>query len=210
MAKAKTSADESSMTGRQQEVYQAIQRLRAETGRPPTIREIADAVGFKSVASAKYQIDQLKTKGLLDQVENLSRGISISGEEEPVRSIAVPLVGQIAAGYGTTALEHIEDTFALPEQLVGRGQLFMLKVKGDSMIDAAICEGDFVVVRSQPTAENGDIVAALLPGDEDATVKVFKQRDGHTWLLPRNSNYEPILGDDAKVMGVVVTVLRKL
>jgi repressor LexA len=210
MAKAKTSADESSMTGRQQEVYQAIQRLRAETGRPPTIREIADAVGFKSVASAKYQIDQLKTKGLLDQVENLSRGISISGEEEPVRSIAVPLVGQIAAGYGTTALEHIEDTFALPEQLVGRGQLFMLKVKGDSMIDAAICEGDFVVVRSQPTADNGDIVAALLPGDEDATVKVFKQRDGHTWLLPRNSNYEPILGDDAKVMGVVVTVLRKL
>jgi len=210
MAKAKTSADEASMTGRQQEVYQAIQRLRAETGRPPTIREIADAVGFKSVASAKYQIDQLKTKGLLDQVENLSRGISISGEEEPVRSIAVPLVGQIAAGYGTTALEHIEDTFALPEQLVGRGQLFMLKVKGDSMIDAAICEGDFVVVRSQPTADNGDIVAALLPGDEDATVKVFKQRDGHTWLLPRNSNYEPILGDDAKVMGVVVTVLRKL
>ncbi|MFM5904753.1 MAG: transcriptional repressor LexA [Micrococcales bacterium] len=205
-----SASEEPKLSGKQQEVFAAIQRLRADSGMPPTIREIADAVGFKSVASAKYQIDQLKAKGVLDQIENVSRGISISGEEEPVRSIAVPLVGQIAAGYGTTALEHVEDTFALPEQLVGRGQLFMLKVKGDSMIDAAICEGDFVVVRSQPTADNGDIVAALLPGDEEATVKVFKQRDGHTWLLPRNSNYEPILGDEAKVMGVVVTVLRKL
>lgn len=202
--------DESKLSDRQKEVLAAIRDLRSESGMPPTIREIADAVGLKSVASAKYQIDQLKSKGVLDQVENISRGISISGEAEPIRSIAVPLVGQIAAGTGLLAEQNTEDTYALPEQLVGKGQLFMLKVKGESMIDAAICDGDFVVVRSQATADNGDIVAALLPGDEEATVKVFKQRDGHTWLLPRNSAFEPILGDEAKVMGVVVTVLRKL
>lgn len=202
--------DESKLSNRQQEVLAAIRDLKSESGMAPTLREIADAVGLSSVASAKYQIDQLKAKGVLDQVENISRGISISGESEPLRSIAVPLVGQIAAGTGLLAEQNTEDTFALPEQLVGKGQLFMLKVKGESMIDAAICDGDFVVVRSQATADNGDIVAALLPGDEEATVKVFKQRDGHTWLLPRNSAFEPILGDEAKVMGVVVTVLRKL
>lgn len=202
--------DESKLSSRQKTVLAAIRELKNESGMPPTLREIADAVGLSSVASAKYQIDQLKAKGFLDQVENVSRGISISGASEPVRSIAVPLVGQIAAGTGLLAEQNTEDTFALPEQLVGKGQLFMLKVKGESMIDAAICDGDFVVVRSQPTADNGDIVAALLPGDEEATVKVFKQRDGHTWLLPRNSAFEPILGDQAKVMGVVVTVLRKL
>ncbi|MFM6981015.1 MAG: transcriptional repressor LexA [Micrococcales bacterium] len=202
--------DESKLSERQKEVLAAIRDLKSSSGMPPTLREIADAVGLSSVASAKYQIDQLKAKGVLDQVENISRGISISGESEPVRSIAVPLVGQIAAGTGLLAEQNTEDTYALPEQLVGKGQLFMLKVKGESMIDAAICDGDFVVVRSQPTADNGDIVAALLPGDEEATVKVFKQRDGHTWLLPRNSAFEPILGDEAKVMGVVVTVLRKL
>jgi repressor LexA len=202
--------EESKLSDRQKDVLAAIRDLRSESGMPPTIREIADAVGLKSVASAKYQIDQLKAKGVLDQVENISRGISISGESEPVRSIAVPLVGQIAAGTGLLAEQNTEDTYALPEQLVGKGQLFMLKVKGESMIDAAICDGDFVVVRAQATADNGDIVAALLPGDEEATVKVFKQRDGHTWLLPRNSAFEPILGDEAKVMGVVVTVLRKL
>ena len=202
--------DESKLSGRQKDVMAAIRDLKSSSGMAPTLREIADAVGLSSVASAKYQIDQLKAKGVLDQVENISRGISISGESEPIRSVAVPLVGQIAAGTGLLAEQNTEDTFALPEQLVGKGQLFMLKVKGESMIDAAICDGDFVVVRSQATADNGDIVAALLPGDEEATVKVFKQRDGHTWLLPRNSAFEPILGDEAKVMGVVVTVLRKL
>lgn len=202
--------NELDLSERQKEVLSAIRNLRDQKGMPPTIREIATAVGLKSVASAKYQIDQLKTKGVLDQVDNISRGISISGEDEPVRGVNVPLVGQIAAGVGLLAEQNVEDTFALPEQLVGKGQLFMLKVKGESMIDAAICDGDFVVVRSQSTANNGDIVAALLPGDEEATVKVFKQRDGHTWLLPRNSAFEPILGDEAKVQGVVVTVLRKL
>src|SRR5699024_2140899 len=107
----------------------------------------------------------------------------------------VPLVGQIAAGIPITAEQHVDDLVPLPRHLVGEGPLFMLKVVGDSMIDAAICDGDFVIVREQRTAENGDIVAAMLDGE--ATVKVFRQRDGHTWLLPRNSAFEPILGDES-------------
>ncbi len=122
--------------------------------------------------------------------------------------VPVPLVGRIAAGGPITAEQSVEDVLALPRQLVGSGKLFMLKVKGDSMIDAAICDGDWVVVREQHTADNGDIVAALL--DDEATVKVFRQVDYHTWLMPRNSNYEPIMGDRATVMGKVVSVLRSL
>ena len=120
----------------------------------------------------------------------------------------VPLVGHIAAGGPITAEQSVEDVLALPRQLVGHGELFMLRVKGDSMIDAAICDGDWVVVRRQSAADNGDIVAALL--DDEATVKTFRQRDGHTWLLPQNTRYEPILGDHATVMGKVVSVLRSL
>ncbi len=120
----------------------------------------------------------------------------------------VPLVGRIAAGVPITAEQHVDEIVPLPRQLVGTGDLFMLKVVGESMIDAAICDGDWVVVRSQQTADNGDIVAAML--DEEATVKVFRQRDGHTWLLPRNTAFEPILGDAATVLGKVVAVLRSI
>jgi repressor LexA len=120
----------------------------------------------------------------------------------------VPLVGRIAAGGPILAEQSVEDVFSLPRQLVGHGELFMLRVSGDSMVDAAICDGDWVVVRRQQTADNGDIVAALL--DEEATVKTFRQRDGHTWLLPQNSRYEPILGDSATIMGRVVSVMRSL
>jgi repressor LexA len=125
----------------------------------------------------------------------------------PVGDAAMgPLVGRIAAGVPITAEEQVDEVFPLPRQLVGNGELFMLKVAGESMIDAAICDGDWVVVRQQKTAENGDIVAAML--DNEATVKVFRQRDGHTWLLPRNTNFEPIVGDFAEVLGKVVAVLR--
>jgi repressor LexA len=118
------------------------------------------------------------------------------------------MVGRIAAGIPITADQNVEEIFPLPRQLVGKGDLFLLKVVGESMIDAAICDGDWVVVRSQQTAENGDIVAAML--EEEATVKTFKQRDGHTWLLPRNSEFEPILGDHAVILGKVVAVLRSI
>ncbi|MBE8526846.1 transcriptional repressor LexA, partial [Amycolatopsis sp. H6(2020)] len=127
-------------------------------------------------------------------------------EEEQGQNISVPLVGRIAAGVPITAEQHVEDTISLPRQLVGQGELFMLEVRGDSMVEAAICDGDWVVVRQQNTAQNGDIVAALL--DDEATVKTFRQRDGHTWLLPQNRQYEPILGDHASIMGKVVSVLR--
>ena len=118
----------------------------------------------------------------------------------------VPLVGRIAAGVPITADQQVDEIFPLPRQLVGKGELFMLKVSGESMIDAAICDGDWVVIRAQSSAENGEIVAAMLDGE--ATVKTFRRRDGHTWLLPRNSAFEPILGDEAVVLGKVVAVLR--
>lgn len=120
----------------------------------------------------------------------------------------VPLVGRIAAGQPITAEQHVEDVMRLPERLTGRGTLFMLEVHGDSMVDAAICDGDFVVVREQEDAENGDIVAALL--DDEATVKTLRREHGHVWLMPHNPAYSPIDGTDARIMGKVVTVLRKL
>ncbi|ACL39459.1 SOS-response transcriptional repressor, LexA [Pseudarthrobacter chlorophenolicus A6] len=137
-------------------------------------------------------------------------GITASVTELPTAldTAMVPLVGRIAAGGPILADQVVEDVMPLPRQLVGQGELFMLKVAGDSMVDAAICDGDWVVVRRQADAANGDIVAALL--DDEATVKTFRQRDGHTWLLPQNTQYEPILGDHATIMGKVVSVLRSL
>ena len=129
-----------------------------------------------------------------------------SNQQIAVDTAFVPLVGRIAAGGPILAEQVVEDVMPLPRQLVGQGDLFMLKVSGDSMVDAAICDGDLVVVRRQQSAQNGDIVAALL--DDEATVKTFRQRDGHTWLLPQNTRYEPILGDHASIMGKVVSVLR--
>ena len=120
----------------------------------------------------------------------------------------VPVVGRIAAGGPILAEQAIEDVFPLPKDLVGEGTLFLLKVVGDSMIEAAITDGDWVVVRQQPVAENGDIVAAMIDGE--ATVKTFRRKDGHVWLMPHNAAYEPIPGDDAVILGRVVTVLRKI
>ena len=133
---------------------------------------------------------------------------SQKGSRRAEPSPGIPLVGRIAAGGPILAEQAIEDVFPLPRELVGTGTLFLLKVVGDSMVDAAIADGDWVVVRQQQNADNGDIVAAML--DEEATVKVFRQRDGHTWLLPRNSAFEPIVGDHAVVLGRVVAVLRSL
>jgi repressor LexA len=187
---------------------------------PPTLREIAEAVGLKSVASAKYQIDQLKAMGYLEQRDNISRGISLNSQGADATDAVgtnnvvagnfkqYPLLGKIAAGVPLLAEENIEDRIALPESLVGKGDIFLLRVQGQSMIDAAIMDGDLIAVRQQSTADNNDIVAALV--DDSATVKVFKQADGHTWLLPRNPAFEPILGDHAQIMGKVTAVLRSV
>ncbi|MBN9606922.1 MAG: transcriptional repressor LexA [Actinomycetales bacterium] len=210
-----------SLSEKQVAILEFIQRQVATRGYPPSMREIGDAVGLASLSSVTHQLGQLELAGYLRRDPNRPRALEVlidlpaaSGESPadaapPVGDAAmVPLVGRIAAGIPITAEQQVEEVFPLPRQLVGQGELFMLKVSGESMIDAAICDGDWVVVRRQATAENGEIVAAMLDGE--ATVKVFRQRDGHTWLLPRNSAFEPILGDEAEVLGKVVAVLRSV
>src|SRR5438067_710911 len=136
-------------------------------------------------------------------------GADKAAHRDPHRDAAyVPVVGRIAAGGPILAEQEIEEVFPLPKAMVGEGTLFMLKVKGESMIEAAICDGDWVVVRQQPTAENGDIVAAMIDGE--ATVKTYRRRDGHLWLMPQNPAFDPIPGDDATILGRVVAVLRRI
>jgi repressor LexA len=185
------------------------------------MREIGEAVGLTSPSSVKHQLASLERKGFIRRDPNRPRAIEVrlpdaaeapidlteSGEAAPTPSY-VPVVGRIAAGGPILAEQVVEDVFPLPRQIVGDGQLFLLRVVGDSMIDAAICDGDWVVVRQQPNAENGDIVAAMLDGE--ATVKTFRRRDGHIWLMPHNADYEPILGDDAVIVGKITAVLRSV
>ena len=173
-----------------------------------------------SPSSVAHQLGTLEKLGYLRRDPNRPRALVVAEPSAPagLRLVEsplpesdlayVPVLGRIAAGGPILAEQEVETIFPLPRDLVGEGELFLLKVVGDSMIDAAICDGDWVVVRQQPTAENGDIVAALL--DDEATVKTFKRRDGHVWLMPHNPAYAPILGDEATVMGKVVSVLRRL
>jgi repressor LexA len=203
------------LSSKQQLILAAIGKFQQSKGYSPSMREIGELVGLKSVASVSYQLGELRNLGFLEKNEGLQRAISPIASKTGVTSIdgnakSIPVVGSIAAGTGVLAEQNVDDHFTLPNQLVGKSDdLFILKVRGESMIDAAICDGDWVVVRMQNTAENGDIVAALLP-DGDATVKVFKQTEGHTWLLPRNSTFDPIDGTHAVIMGRVVSVLRTL
>jgi len=218
-ADAKSTRRRTSLSDKQLAILEVIQKSVSARGYPPSMREIGDAVGLASLSSVTHQLNQLELSGYLRRDPNRPRALEIlielPGADEspdsatPVGDAAmVPLVGRIAAGIPITAEQQVDEVFPLPRQLVGKGDLFMLKVVGDSMIDAAICDGDWIVVRQQKTAENGDIVAAML--DDEATVKVFQQRDGHTWLLPRNSQFAPILGDFAEVLGKVVAVLRSV
>lgn len=207
------------LTDVQQKIQAYIEYSLDSRGVPPSMREICDNTGLSSTSSVSHQLNQLERAGYIRRHANTARTLEVikrlSPEPDALPVVPhadsvrlVPLVGRIAAGIPITAEQQVDDIVALPDQLVGSGDLFMLKVVGDSMVDAAICDGDFVVVRQQNTADNGDIVAAML--DEEATVKVFKQRDGHTWLLPQNTAYEPILGDHATILGKVVTVLRSI
>jgi len=203
--------DQSELTNVQQRILDVIRESMVTRNYAPSMREIGESVGLSSTASVSHQLNKLELLGFISRDPRRPRTIDLLGEETPgalfnPEAAMVPLVGRIAAGGPITAEQNVEDVFALPRQLVGQGDLFLLKVVGESMIDAAICDGDWVVVRQQQTAENGDIVAALL--EDEATVKTFKQRDGHTWLLPRNSAFEPILGDQAVILGKVVAVLR--
>ncbi|MGO2654434.1 MAG: transcriptional repressor LexA [Pseudoclavibacter sp.] len=219
--------DRSRLSKKQQSILAFITESISDRGYPPSMREIGDAVGLSSLSSVTHQLNQLELAGCIRRDPKRPRALEVLIEQEPTavaeppstpaqqalavvseETAMVPLVGQIAAGSPILADQHIDDVFPLPRQLVGQGELFLLKVRGDSMIDAAICDGDWVVVRQQQDAVAGDIVAALL--EEEATVKTFRQRDGHTWLLPQNTQYEPILGDHAVILGKVVAVLRSV
>lgn len=223
-----TSIDE--LTPRSRAVLDMIRTCVEERGYPPSIREIGEAVGLTSPSSVAHQLRVLERKGLLRKDPNRPRALVVAdaGEtgvrESGGREIAeydetgsgdarpsaayVPVLGRIAAGGPILAEQAVETVFPLPRELVGDGELFLLKVVGESMIDAAICDGDWVAVRQQQTADNGDIVAALL--EDEATVKTYRRADGHVWLMPHNNAFEPINGDNALILGKVVAVLRRV
>lgn len=231
-------SDGSGLTPRQRRVLEVIRDSVERRGYPPSMREIGESVGLTSSSSVSHQLATLERKGYLRRDPNRPRAIEVrspaaapapsadrraqhgppagpgqhdletgSGDARPAAAY-IPLVGQIAAGGPILAEEAVQDVFPLPRQVVGEGTLFLLQVRGDSMVDAAICDGDWVVVRQQPVADNGDIVAAMIEGE--ATVKTFKRRDGHVWLMPHNPAYAPIPGDEATVLGRVTAVLRRV
>ncbi len=221
-----TSGSGTDLTVRQRTVLDVIRSSVTERGYPPSIREIGDAVGLTSTSSVAHQLRALERKGYLRRDPNRPRAVNVRGLDEAVRSVTtlpqqsdevdpsrptptfVPVLGRIAAGGPILAEQAVEDVFPLPRELVGEGSLFLLKVVGQSMVDAAICDGDFVVVRQQNVAEGGDIVAAMIDGE--ATVKTFKRSGKDVWLMPHNPHFEPIPGNDAQILGKVVTVIRKV
>jgi len=206
-------ADDNGLTTRQQLILDVIKKAIETNGYPPSMREIGQAAGLASPASVKYQIEALVEKGFIRKDASKGRAFEITDPNDsdsikPEKTVNIPLVGRIAAGGPILAEQHIEEVFPLPESLVGQGELFLLKVVGDSMIDVAICDGDYVVIRSQKNAEKGEIVAAMIDGE--ATVKTFSKKDGHYWLLPANDNYAPIPADNAEILGKVTAVLRSV
>ena len=208
------------LTPRQRKILDFIRETVDRRGYPPTVREIGEAVGLVSPSSVAYQMGVLERKGYLRKDPNRPRAVDVRppsqlayDDEEAARAARpspayVPVLGRIAAGGPILAEQAIEDVFPLPREIVGEGTLFLLQVKGDSMLDAAICDGDWVVVRQQPTANNGEIVAAMLDGE--ATVKTYRYRDGHVTLMPQNPAFDPIPGDQATILGKVVAVIRKV
>ncbi len=230
-----TAPDATGLTARQQRILSTLRDCIEKRGYPPSIREIGEAVGLASSSSVAHQLRTLEAKGFIKRDPNRPRALEVfipemmaarraiahaddpsnetgydatdSGDAMPA-AYYVPLVGRIAAGGPILAEERVEEIFPLPKSLVGEGTLFLLEVSGDSMIDAAICNGDYVVIRQQPNAENGEIVAAMIDGE--ATVKTFQKKDGQVWLLPHNDAYEPIDGTHATILGKVTTVLRRM
>ncbi|BCJ45976.1 LexA repressor [Actinoplanes ianthinogenes] len=206
--------DDSILTDRQRRILTVIRDHAQRHGYSPSTREIADAVGLASTSAVARHLRVLEDYGLLRRGRS-TRPVDIRmflprAERAADRpsTIGVPVLGEIAAGVPIPAQETADEVLSLPRDLVGRGTLFALRVRGDSMIDAAICDGDLVVVKQQPEAYNGDIVAAMI--DDEATVKVFRRRGGHVILEPRNPAYADIDGDHAVILGKVVSVLRSV
>jgi repressor LexA len=215
------------LTERQRNILEVIRSSVTTRGYPPSIREIGDAVGLTSTSSVAHQLRTLERKGFLRRDPNRPRAVDVRSADEVELATATPIVstdvagsdalpeptyvpvlGRIAAGGPILAEEAVEDVFPLPRELVGEGSLFLLKVVGESMVEAAICDGDWVVIRQQNVADNGDIVAAMIDGE--ATVKTFKRTRGQVWLMPHNPLFDPIPGNDAAILGKVVTVIRKI
>jgi repressor LexA len=205
------------LTKRQQEILDFIESQMRERGYPPSVREIGDAVGLTPPSTVHSHLASLQRMGFLHRDPTKPRAIEVrydpnSGaamERRPVRH--VPLVGDVAAGTDVLAQENVEEIYPLPADLTGEGELFMLRVRGESMIEAGILDGDFIVARTQNTAEKGDIVVAGIPGEE-GTVKTFSRKGSKIVLLPANPNFQPMEfdADEVTIFGKVVTVLRKL
>jgi repressor LexA len=207
--------DTAALPERQQRILVVIRDWVTRHGYPPSSRQIGDAVGLRSSSSVSKHLASLEEKGFLRRSPSVSRPIDVrmflqesSTQTTSDDNVPVPVVGDIAAGTPISAIEHVDDVMQLPRGLTGRGTVFGLRVRGESMIDAAICDGDIVVVRQQSEAHNGQIVAAMI--DEEATVKVYRRRNGHVYLEPRNQEYDVIDGDNASILGVVVSVLRSV
>lgn len=200
------------MTPRQQRILDFIRRTVQERGYPPTVREIGEAVGLTSSSSVHAQIGNLQRKGLLRKDPAKPRAIEVAGGR-PANAVVVPLVGRIAAGAPAMADENVEEFLTLPASFAGDQEHFALTVRGDSMVEAGILDGDIVVVRQQDSAKDGEIVAALLPGpaEDEATVKRLRRRGEQLMLSPENPTLEPFaFPEDARILGVVISVLRKL
>lgn len=206
--------DTSILPARQQRILAVIRDWAVRDGYPPSTREIGQAVGLRSSSSVSKHLAALEEKGFLRRSRSMARPIDVRGflrepqAEAADKPVTVPVVGDIAAGSPTLAEEHVDDMLELPAEFAGRGTVFALRVRGDSMVDAAICDGDVVVLRQQSEANSGQIVAAMLDGE--ATVKVYRRRNGHVYLEPRNADYDVLDGDEAVVLGTLVSVLRSV
>jgi repressor LexA len=215
MTSSDLSSDPPGLSTRQQQILAVIREWVERHGYPPTVREIGAAVGLGSPSSVAHHLKVLQGRGLVRRAAHGPRavdarplrGLATPGGPGPRSGVQVPLLGAIAAGAPILAEEHVEEILTLPTELVGRGTLFALHVRGDSMIQAGIADGDVIVVRQQAVADNGDIVAAMI--DDEATVKVYRTRDGAVELVPRNPRYPVIPGDQAVILGKVVCVLRR-
>ncbi len=208
---------DTALTDRQREILDCIERSMRDRGYPPSVREIGATVGLTSPSTVHSHLATLQRMGYLHRDPTKPRAIEVrydattgaAVDRRPVRH--VPLVGDVAAGTDVLAQENVEETMPLPADLTGEGDLFMLRVRGDSMIDLGILDGDFVVARAQPTAEKGDVVVAGIPGEE-GTIKTYGRRGSKVVLEPANSRLEPMVfdADDVHIYGKVVTVLRRL
>jgi repressor LexA len=205
--------NEERLTARQRRILEFIRETVRERGYPPTVREIGEAVGLTSSSSVHSQLANLERLGLLRRDPTKPRAVTLARPATPAEGVAIPLLGRIAAGGPILAQENVEDYLTVPVGFAEEADHFALRVRGDSMVGAGILDGDLVVVRRQDAAEDGDVVAALLPGpaEDEATVKRLRRRDGQVLLVPENPALEPFeLPPGGRILGKVVAVLRRL